>query len=303
MSYHTPVLLNESVEGLNIRTGGIYVDVTFGGGGHSREIFKKLSSGKLIVFDQDPDAEVNAADFQTDTKRSFIFVPSNFKDLKRFLKFHGSEFVDGILADLGVSSHQFDVGERGFSTRFDGELDMRMDQSGTLDAKTVLNTYSEKDLIHLLSYYGDIRNARTLASKIIEARKQAAFSTTGELREVAEQVAPKGKREKYLAQLFQAIRIEVNQEMEALKNLLTQSAECLKKDGRLVVISYHSMEDRLVKNFMNTGNFQGKPEKDFYGNLIRPLDPLTRKPIMPDEEEIKSNSRARSARLRIGIKN
>ncbi len=278
------------------------MDVTFGGGGHSKEIYKKLSGGKLIAFDQDPDAEENTKDFEPDANRSFVFVPSNFKDLKRFLKFHKSDSVDGILADLGVSSHQFDVRDRGFSTRMKGALDMRMDKVQDLTARTIINDYDESDLIHLFSYYGDIRNSRTLASTIVAQRNHQPIETTIQLRQIAEQAAPKGKTEKYMAQLFQALRIEVNDEMNALKDLLTQSSECLKKDGRLVVISYHSMEDRLVKSFLATGNFKGKPEKDFYGNLIRPMDPLTRKPIMPTDEEIKNNNRARSARLRIGIK-
>jgi 16S rRNA (cytosine1402-N4)-methyltransferase len=261
-----------------------------------------MKEGKLIAFDQDPDAAINATDFISEAKRSFIFVPSNFRHLKRFLKFHKEEKVDGILADLGVSSHQFDEGSRGFSTRFTGKLDMRMDQSLKLTAAKVINTYNEPDLVHLFSSYGEIRNARTLAAKIVSARYGSPIQTTDHLKELALSVGPGGNSSKYLAQLFQAIRIEVNDEMGALKEFLKQCVEVLIPKGRLVVISYHSLEDRLVKNMINSGNFQGKPEKDFYGNLIRPFDPTPRKPIMPDENEIQENKRSRSAKLRIGIK-
>ncbi|MDH5608491.1 MAG: 16S rRNA (cytosine(1402)-N(4))-methyltransferase RsmH [Cyclobacteriaceae bacterium] len=303
MEYHIPVLLNESVEGLDIHPGGTYVDVTFGGGGHSAAIYQKLSNGRLIAFDQDPDANKNTRTFESDENRSFLFVPSNFRHIKRYLKFHGSTQVDGILADLGVSSHQFDEQQRGFSTRFDSALDMRMDYSSPgLTAKEVINSYEESDLVHVLSLYGEIINARTLAARIVRQRNQAPIETTSQLKAIATEVAPRGKTAKYLAQLFQAIRIEVNDEMGALKEMLTQCADVLKPEGRLVVISYHSLEDRLVKNFISSGNFKGKQEKDFYGNLIRPLDPFNRKPIVPGEEEIAENNRARSAKLRIAVK-
>ena len=300
--YHVPVLLNDSIDGLNIQAGGVYVDVTFGGGGHSRALFDKLAEGKLYVFDQDPDAAANAASFQSDQNRSFVFVPANFRFLKQYLKFYKDASVDGVLADLGVSSHQFDTGERGFSTRFDGALDMRMDQKADLDASKVINTYTESDLIHVLSYYGEIKNARTLAKAIIQARQLSPINTTEQLRSIATKLAPKGKLSKYLAQLFQAIRMEVNDELGALEDMLMQAVEVLKPGGRLVVISYHSLEDRMVKNLINTGNLKGKIEKDFYGNVIRPMDAVNRKPILPTEAEIAGNSRARSAKLRIAEK-
>jgi 16S rRNA (cytosine1402-N4)-methyltransferase len=302
LPYHVPVLLKECLEGLAIQEGGVYVDVTFGGGGHSTEIFNKLTKGKLLAFDQDPDAAQNAAKIESDAERSFVFVAANFRYLKKYLKFYRVEQVDGILADLGVSSHQFDEGKRGFSTRYEGELDMRMDQQSEKTAATVINTYDESSLVHMLSYYGDIKNARTLAKSIVQTRQLSPITTTRQLSELAEKLAPKGKNAKYLAQLFQAIRIEVNEEMEALKEMLVQAVEVLKPGGRLVVMSYHSLEDRLVKNLMNSGRLDGKIEKDFYGNLIRPLDPENRKPIVPSPSEIESNSRARSAKLRIGIK-
>jgi 16S rRNA (cytosine1402-N4)-methyltransferase len=300
--YHVPVLLKECVEGLSIRQGGIYVDVTFGGGGHSEAIFTQLTNGKLYAFDQDPDAVSNAERFKSEADRSFVFVPANFRFLKKYLKFYGDTQVDGLLADLGVSSHQFDTGDRGFSTRFDGILDMRMDQKSDLDAGKVVNFYDERELVHVLSYYGEIKNARTLAKAIIQARSATPVTSTEELRSIAATVAPKGKLSKYLAQLFQAIRMEVNDELKALEEMLEQAAEVLKPGGKLVVISYHSLEDRLVKNLINSGNLKGKVEKDFYGNLIRPLDPVNRKPIIPSDMEIAGNSRARSAKLRIAVK-
>ncbi|MFY0687631.1 MAG: 16S rRNA (cytosine(1402)-N(4))-methyltransferase RsmH [Cyclobacteriaceae bacterium] len=302
MEYHVPVLLKQSVEALQIKKGGVYVDVTFGGGGHSLEIFNQLQEGVLLSFDQDPDAAANAEDFKSDASRSFIFVSANFRNLKRYLAFHGYHKVDGILADLGVSSHQFDDPSRGFSIRDSGDLNMRMDQSSEASAAQVINNYSEEKLIHIFSYYGDIKNARTLARQIVQERSNSKIETTGRLREVAEKVAPKGKWNKYLAQLFQAIRIEVNGEMDALMDLLDQSAQVLNPGGRLVAISYHSLEDRLVKNYLNSGDFKGNQEKDFYGNLVRPYQPVTRKPIVPDQEEIEKNSRARSAKMRIGEK-
>ena len=299
MEYHVPVMLSESINGLNLETGGVYVDVTFGGGGHSREIYQRLIRGKLIAFDQDPDSAANAKGFESDAQRSFVFVPANFRYLRRYLKFHKVEKVEGILADLGVSSHQFDVADRGFSTRFEGKLDMRMDQKSQKSAETVINDYSEKELVHIFSLYGEIKNAKTLAGAIVQERNKEPITTTTQLTGIAERVGPKARMAKYHAQLFQAIRIEVNEEMEALKDFLSQTVEVLKPGGRLVVISYHSLEDRLVKNFINTGNFSGRQEKDFYGNLIRPLEPVNRKPIVSETEELKKNTRARSAKLRI----
>ncbi|MBV6646686.1 MAG: 16S rRNA (cytosine(1402)-N(4))-methyltransferase RsmH [Cyclobacteriaceae bacterium] len=302
MSYHVPVLLQESIEGLSIQPGGTYVDVTFGGGGHSKNIYNQLTKGKLIAFDQDPDAADNARNFDKDENRSFTFIASNFRHLRRFLKFNGFDQVDGILADLGVSSHQFDAAERGFSTRFDGYLDMRMNQESAVTAATVVNEYDEGQLIHIFSAYGEIKNARTLAAKIIQARISQPIETTTALREIALQVSPKGKGIKYLAQLYQAIRIEVNDEMGALTDFLEQCTDVLKPGGRLSVISYHSLEDRPVKNFINAGNVKGRQEKDFYGNIIRPFDPVNRKPIVPKDIEIDQNNRARSAKLRVATK-
>ena len=303
MEYHVPALLNECMTGLNIDPEGTYVDVTFGGGGHSKAIFERLTTGKLLVFDQDADAKANAKPLlEVKRDRSFTFIESNFRHLKKYLRFHGVTQVDGILADLGVSFHQFDQADRGFSTRFESELDMRMDQRQRKSAIEVINESNEADLIHLLSAYGEIKNARTLASRIVQARTQGKLERTEQLKEVALTVAPRGKEVKYLAQLYQAIRIEVNDEMGAVKELLEQSIDVLKPSGRLVVISYHSLEDRLVKNFMNAGNFQGKQEKDFYGNLLRPLDPVNRKPLVPTQEEVNANNRSRSAKLRIAEK-
>jgi 16S rRNA (cytosine1402-N4)-methyltransferase len=302
-TYHTPVLVKQSLEGLQIREGGIYVDVTFGGGGHAWEIYSKLSTGKLIAFDQDPDAVRNTGRFQTDALRSFLFVPANFQYLAQYLKFHKVSEVDGILADLGVSSHQFDAADRGFSIRFQGKLDMRMDQKRSISAIHVINEYTEAQLVHVFSYYGEIKNAKTLAGAIVRERQKSKIETTSALRSIASAVAPKGKEHKYLAQLFQAVRMEVNDELGALKSFLEQSVSVLKPGGRLVVISYHSLEDRLVKDFMATGNFKGKVEKDFFGNVIRPFSPVTKKPILPDDAEIGTNNRARSAKLRIATKN
>lgn len=294
------------MDALDIRPDGTYVDVTFGGGGHSRRILEKLTTGRLFAFDQDSDAKANAShgDFHRDGRdRSFTFVDSNFRHLKRQLRFYGVSAVDGILADLGVSSHQFDEDVRGFSTRFDGPLDMRMDQSSSLTAQEVINTYELKDLVHLFSAYGEVKNAKTLAAAVVRARGEAPIATIGRLKDVVAPLSPKGKNMKYLAQLFQAIRIEVNDEMGALYEFLEQTADLLRPGGRLVVMSYHSLEDRPVKNYIATGNIKGKQEKDFYGNLIRPFQPVNRKPIVPEEEEIKENNRARSAKLRIGERN
>ena len=300
-TYHIPVMLKECLEGLDIKPNGIYVDVTFGGGGHTRAILEKLDGGMLYAFDQDADAKANAEEFQQ--HRSFTFVESNFRFLKRQLRFHGVKQVDGILADLGVSSHQLDEGSRGFSTRFDGELDMRMDQGAAVTAKHVVNEYDQKDLIHVLSAYGEVKNAKTLAAAIIRARGMKTIHRNEQLREIALTCAPRGKEMKYLAQLFQAIRIEVNDEMGALHEFLEQTPEVIKPGGRLVVMSYHSLEDRPVKNFINAGNIRGKQEKDFYGNIIRPFESVTRKPIIAGEEELERNNRARSAKLRIAERN
>lgn len=294
-TYHIPVMLNECLEGMAIQPNGVYVDVTFGGGGHSRAILERLGpEGRLFGFDQDPDALNNAID-----DPRFTLIHQNFQFLKNNLRLHGVKMVDGILADLGVSSHQFDDAGRGFSIRFDAKLDMRMDQSRHLDAAEVLNTYSEDELHRIFGMYGELRNARTLAKTIVIGRVQAPIQTVEQLKKMIEHLIPRQKVNKYLAQLFQAIRIEVNREMEALKELLSQSVEVLKPEGRLVVMSYHSLEDRLVKNFMAKGKFSGEVDKDFYGNEIKPFHVITRKPIEADADEIVRNSRARSAKLRI----
>ncbi|CAM1351060.1 16S rRNA (cytosine(1402)-N(4))-methyltransferase RsmH [Tenacibaculum crassostreae] len=294
MSYHNPVLLKESVDALNIKEDGVYVDVTFGGGGHSREILSRLGEeGRLFAFDQDPDAQQNKID-----DPRFVLIGENFRFISRFLRFYGVKKVDGVLADLGVSSHQFDEAERGFSTRFDANLDMRMDQKSDLSGKKIINTYSEEDLSNMLFLYGELRNARTLAKTIVEARVDKEINTSFELKEVLRRFLPKAKEHKILAQIFQAIRIEVNQELEVLKEFLQQIPQLLNEDGRLSVISYHSLEDRLVKRFVRTGLFTGEPEKDFYGNTNEPLKKVG-KMIVPTKEEIKENNRARSAKLRI----
>ena len=295
--YHNPVLLNECVEGMAIRPKGIFVDVTFGGGGHSREILRVMKEGKLFAFDQDADALENKIEDDR-----FVLINSNFRYLKNFLQLHNAVPVDGILADLGVSSHQFDAAERGFSTRFDGELDMRMDQRHEKTAKSILNSYSESDLRAVFSLYGELKNASRIASIIVQSRVQAEISTTSHLKELLGKLAPRKKENQFFAQVFQALRIEVNEELETLKELLQQSAQVLKPGGRLVVISYHSLEDRLVKNFIRTGNFEGELKKDFYGNPERLFEPVTRKPIVPGEKELEENSRSRSAKLRIAEK-
>ncbi|MEQ3500487.1 16S rRNA (cytosine(1402)-N(4))-methyltransferase RsmH [Tenacibaculum sp. SSH1-16] len=294
MSYHNPVLLKESVDALSIKEDGVYVDVTFGGGGHSREILSRLGEkGRLYAFDQDPDAQQNKID-----DPRFVLIGENFRFISRFLRFYGVRKVDGVLADLGVSSHQFDEAERGFSTRFDADLDMRMDQKSELSGKKIINTYSEEDLADVLFLYGELRNARTLAKTIVEARVDREIKTSFELKEVLRKFLPKAKEHKILAQIFQAIRIEVNQELEVLKEFLQQIPDLLNEEGRLSVISYHSLEDRLVKRFIRTGLFSGEPEKDFYGNTSEPLKKVG-KMIVPTKEEIKENNRARSAKLRI----
>lgn len=297
MMYHEPVLLQESVAGLNIRPDGYYVDVTFGGGGHSREILKHLTTGKLVVFDQDADAEKNKPDDER-----LVFVRHNFRYMKNFLKYLRIESVDGILADLGVSSHQFDVAGRGFSFRSDAELDMRMNQKAEKSAKTVLNEYPESQLADIFYYYGEIQQARKLASVIVDARQNWSIDRIWQFTNAIAKCIPAHGDNKYLAQVFQAIRIEVNGELDALKEMLLQSAEMLKPGGRLVAITYHSLEDRLVKNFVKAGNFEGKAEKDFYGNVSAPLKAVNKNIILPSEEELSRNNRARSAKLRIAEK-
>jgi len=297
-NYHVPVMLQECIEALNIRPDGTYVDVTFGGGGHSREIMKHLGeNGRLLAFDQDADAQQNRIDDDR-----FEFIDQNFRYLKNFTRLHNAIPVDGILADLGVSSYQFDQAERGFSIRFDAELDMRMNQASTLTAKEVVNTYSESDLHRIFGIYGEIKNAKSLAKTIVTARLNGSLNTVADLKNAIDSLIPKGKENKYLAQVFQALRIEVNQELEALKDFLIQSADVLVSGGRLVVMSYHSLEDRLVKNFIAKGKFSGEVEKDFYGNDQKPFDAVSRGAITASEEEIKNNNRARSAKLRIAVK-
>ncbi|MCC2599341.1 16S rRNA (cytosine(1402)-N(4))-methyltransferase RsmH [Sphingobacterium sp. FBM7-1] len=293
--YHVPVMLNECMEAMAIRPDGVYVDVTFGGGGHSREILKRLgSNGRLIAFDQDPDAVKNTLD-----DPRFTLVHHNFRFLKNNLRLLGIREVDGILADLGVSSHQFDSPERGFSIRYDADLDMRMDQVGELDAKKVLNTYSEAELHRIFGMYGEIQNARSLAARIVMERLNGPIETVAQLKEVIKRQVPKGKEHKYHAQVFQALRIEVNGELAALQDFLEQTVAVLKPGGRLVVMSYHSLEDRLVKNFMQKGKFRGEVEKDFYGNEIKPFRVISRKAVTARPDELEVNNRARSAKLRI----
>lgn len=294
MKYHNPVLLKESVDALDIKENGIYVDVTFGGGGHSREILSRLGKdGRLFAFDQDPDAQSNKIDDER-----FVLIAENFRHITRFLKFYRVQKVDGVLADLGVSSHQFDAAERGFSTRFDADLDMRMDQKSKLSAKEVIAKYSEERLADILFLYGELRSARALAKTIVEARQESEIETSFQLKEVLKRHLPKAKEHKILAQIYQAIRIEVNQELEVLKEFLNQIPDLLTKEGRLSIISYHSLEDRLAKRFIRTGLFSSEPTKDFYGNTNEPLKKVG-KLIVPTQVEIKENNRARSAKLRI----
>jgi len=297
MEYHNPVLLKECMDGLNINPEGVYVDVTFGGGGHSREILKHLTTGKLYAFDQDDDAVKNKID-----DPRFVLIKQNFRFLKNFLKLYNAFPIDGLLADLGVSSHQFDEADRGFSIRFDAKLDMRMDQNGKITAADVLNDYSEEDLKRIFKLYGEVDNAGYLASVIFHSRKLKSIETVSDLKNTISKCVKRGKENQYYAQVFQALRIEVNKELEVLEELLTQSLDVLKPNGRLVVISYHSLEDRLVKNFMRSGKFEGEVEKDFFGNQLTPFIQVTRKPIVPGAEEIEVNNRARSAKLRIAEK-
>lgn len=297
MKYHNPVLLKETVEGLNIKPSGIYVDVTFGGGGHSREILKHLDeNGKLFAFDQDQDALLNTIDDDR-----FTLINENFQYVKRFLRFHGVKQVDGILADFGVSSHQFDVAERGFSTRFEASLDMRMNQESTLSAYHVVNEYEEEQIRQVLWQYGELRQAPAMARVIVEARHDEDIKTSDQLKSVLKRFLQHKKENKVLAQIYQAIRIEVNQEIEVLKKLLIQTPEVLKEGGRLSFISYHSLEDRLVKRFIRNGMFEGEPERDVFGNYEVPLKKVGGL-IVPTQEEIKQNNRARSAKLRIAEK-
>ena len=297
MSYHQSVLLPESIAGLAIREAGTYVDATYGGGGHAAAILQQLGTGRLIGFDQDEAALANRID-----DPRLMMVNSNFRFLRNFLRLHKAIPADGILADLGISSHQIDQADRGFSTRFDGILDMRMDRRKGQTAKDIVNQYDEESLANILYIYGEIRNSRKLASKITEARRAGQIETTTQLREIVNTCAERGKEFKYQAQVFQALRMEVNQETESLKDFLKQATEVLKPGGRLVVICYHSIEDKLVKNWIRTGNFEGIQEKDFYGNLIVPLKAVSRKAVVPGQEEIEGNNRARSAKLRIAEK-
>ncbi|WP_129716478.1 16S rRNA (cytosine(1402)-N(4))-methyltransferase RsmH [Pedobacter sp. SYP-B3415] len=297
-NYHVPVLLQASVEGLNIRPDGVYVDVTFGGGGHSREILSRLGpNGRLVAFDQDPDAQRNRPGDER-----FIFIDQNFGFLKNNLRLKGFRQVDGILADLGVSSHQFDEADRGFSIRANAALDMRMDQQRDLTAAQVLNTYPEEGLHKIFGIYGEVKNAKTLARTVVTSRLSAPFTDIDGFKAAIGSCIPKGKTHKYLAQVFQALRIEVNAEMQMLEQFLEQSAEVLSPGGRLVVISYHSLEDRPVKNFMARGKIRGEVEKDFFGNQQKPFKVITRNPVEADEAEIAANNRARSAKLRIAEK-
>ena len=297
-TYHVPVLLEESIDGLNLKKGGIYVDVTFGGGGHSKEILRRMDkSCKLYSFDQDEDAERNIVHDER-----FTFVRSNFRYLKNFLKYYDVEEVDGILADLGVSSHHFDDSERGFSFRFDGKLDMRMNKRAGMTAADILNNYDEEKLADIFYLYGELKNSRKLASVIVKRRSVKPFDTIGDFLETVKPLYGKEREKKEMAKVFQALRIEVNQEMEALKEMLYSATEILKPGGRLSVITYHSLEDRMVKNIMKTGNIEGKMEQDFFGNVKTPYKTINNKVIVPDDDEIETNPRSRSAKLRIAEK-
>lgn len=297
--YHQPVMLQESLAGLAIKPDGIYVDLTFGGGGHSRAILEQLTTGKLISFDQDADAAAVAWTIQ---HPAFTFIQANARFMSRFLTFHKIDSVDGILADLGVSSHQIDTAERGFATRLAGPLDMRMDQSTEVTASQVINNYASQDLTKILSTYGELRNAAAVAKAIVATREQQPIMTTDMLTAVVSPLAPPRQQSQFLAKVFQALRIEVNDELVALQDWLNQSSQLLKEGGRLVVISYHSLEDRLVKRFIKTGNCEGELEQDIYGNIYRSFVPIKTKVTIPTEEEIKANPRARSAKLRVGEK-
>ncbi len=295
-NYHIPVMLNECVEALDIIPDGIYVDVTFGGGGHSLKILERLKGGRLLAFDQDDDAKREAEKIKD---RSFTFCQANFRHMKRFLKLNGVTAVNGVLADLGVSSHQIDSAERGFSTRFEGPLDMRMDKSLPRTAASVLNECTETQLHKIFGMFGELKNAKTAARLVTQRRANKAMETTADLMSTLKPIAPRGKENKYFAQVFQALRIEVNDELKALEDFLNQCAEVIVSGGRLVVMSYHSLEDRMVKNFVNKGKVFGDVEKDFFGNEVKPFRALNRKPIEPSQQEIEKNSRARSAKLRV----
>ncbi len=299
-AYHRPVLLAECLAGLDVQPGGRYVDVTFGGGGHSARVLDGLTTGHLYSFDQDADAEAEAARL---ARPQFTFVRANFRDLAAELGRRDALPVDGLLADLGVSSHQFDTPARGFSTRFDGPLDMRMDADGGPTAADVLNEYKEADLHRIFGMYGEVTNARTLAAAVVQARRGRPLATIQGLKTAIQSVMPRGKENKYLAQVFQALRIEVNQEMQALQEMLLQTADVLRPGGRLVVLSYHSLEDRLAKNFIAKGKFFGEVEKDFFGHETKPFTALNRRPIEAAAEEVAQNSRARSAKLRVAVRN
>ena len=293
--YHIPVMLKESVDALNIKPNGVYVDVTFGGGGHSKEILKRLDNGKLIAFDQDPEAAQNKP-----SDKRFVLVESNFRNMNNWLKVHGAHRVDGILADLGVSSHQFDTAERGFTIRADGPLDMRMNHKTGETASELIARCTIEDLSKILWEFGEVIRPTSVAKRILNAPRMIS---TSDLIGSVESILPRGKEHKVLAQIFQALRIAVNNELESLEALLRQTTQCLKPEGRLAVISYHSLEDKMVKNFLRSGNVRDEMQKDFFGNLIRPFDPLPGKPIVPTEIEINQNSRARSAKLRVGVRN
>ena len=295
--YHNPVMLHESVDGLAIKPNGTYVDVTFGGGGHSKEILSRLVDGKLLAFDQDEEAESNLLE-----NPNLIFVAANFRYLKKYLRLNKTTAIDGLLADLGVSSHQFDSAARGFSIRFNADLDMRMDKSSSLTAAIILNTYTEEDLHRIFGMYGEVQNAKSLAREIVSARISSPIESIDQLKEILIPLAKRGKQNQYMAQVFQALRIEVNDELGALTELLLQSAEVISPGGRLAVISYHSLEDRMVKNFINKGKFRGEVEKDFFGNEIKPFAAVNRKAIIPTDAEIELNNRSRSAKLRIAVK-
>lgn len=295
--YHLPVLLEECMEGLNINPNGIYVDVTFGGGGHSAKILDKLENGHLYAFDQDADAKAN---IPNDDR--FTLIHENFRFLKNFLRLHGVKKIDGLLADLGVSSHQFDTAERGFSTRFDGPIDGRMDQRSSITGGDILNTYELQDLINMFRLYGELKNAYKISQHIVETREANPFDTIQNLKDRLLPLAPKFRENKFYAQVFQALRIEVNQELEAFREMLNQCSQIMNPGGRLVILSYHSLEDRIAKNFIRTGNVEGNLQKDFYGKILNDWKAINRKPIIADEEEIDRNSRARSARLRIAEK-
>ena len=297
MAYHEAVLLSESVQGLNIKPDGIYVDVTFGGGGHSREIIKNISRGQLFAFDQDTDANNNILE-----KENFKLLNTNFRNIKNFLRVEGINEIDGLLADLGVSSHQFDISERGFSTRFSGPLDMRMNLNSELNAKHIINNYSQQDLANIFFEYGELRESRKIAKTIVVARKEKQILTTNQLLDCIQHLTVERKRNQFFSRVFQAIRIEVNDEIAALKEMLNAATDLLKVGGRLSVISYHSLEDRLVKNLVKKGNIEGNLQKDFYGNPLKNFKEISKKAIVPSEQEIKTNPRARSAKLRIAEK-